>query len=124
LLFIKFNFLYGILKIYYLLHKNLPIQIQMTARRKSHGVAKLNFLSLKKNSNLIQTNPAHTHPSILFIQTPLLSYRLLIGLRGELFPLGHPIKIMHAVLISPMHSICSAHLYFITLITFGEEHKL
>jgi hypothetical protein len=50
-----------------------------------------------------------------------------MALSSGLFLSDFPIKILHAFLISSMHSTCLFHqivLDFITLIIFGEEYKL
>jgi hypothetical protein len=66
-------------------------------------------------------------PSSYLWSILLLSSHVRLRLPSGLFPSGYPTKILYALLYSPLHAICPAHvilLDLIILIILGEQYKL
>jgi hypothetical protein len=72
-------------------------------------------------ARLIQSRPPH---STSLRSTLILSTHICLCLPSGLFPPGFPTKILHAVLVSPIHSTFPAHLILLDLLILtilGEE---
>ena len=77
---------------------------------------------------LSQTKPVPPIDTYFFkIHYNVVPAHLRLGLPKVLFPVGLPVKILKAFLLSSIQAICPAHLNFlhlITLTTLGERNKL